>query len=947
MSFWPFGQNISDSHISAILDDYFHTLRILEKENPTIKKYVREFFDNSNGRSNELDTNDQILGSNDAQNNIVLNQNSFKTNNGSANNSGTVSGVSSSSGSPLSSENSSTTDLYSEDDEVGNSMTITVQSLNSSFIDRILDDPQLMSELTRQNTNLIDFICYGFFLDHKNQVKKIMNLDYMVNTLLQCIDDISIEYLKEEKIQDTPANNSSTKSETIDAETAVDSNPPDEERYKEQEEEFMQEKESTYLTKANIISELLSLDIWLISESLSKNSMYLNKLWSIINHKGFDSERSPLVTMFMKIHQNLLFTKTEQYIEFIKNNPKLVDEMVAHVDIPILMDFFLKIIAVDRIDSPTGIIQLVSNQGLIMKCLQYLNNEKYSSDTQACVGDFLKALIGISANAPIDDISIGPNSLTRELAAPCSIDKLINVIINEKGYALDTAVSIVIELIRKNNSDYDQVNLLETTIEDNIPTDRDPIYLGYLLKKFSEHLPNFLQIIENDNDLPMYTNQLNESYKPLGFERFKIVELIAELLHCSNMGLMNSKRAEIITYKRNLYLQSTNDKKHELNGAFNELTLNDNNNNEPAKKIMKNDTKFNANDSINNHNNNEKEETSTNEHINTNQNIFAIDDVEEVDESFEIPYVGINQNEKLRKNPTIGDLFKINLYDNQILTKIMKLFLDHPWNNFWHNVIFDILQQLFNGRMDFSYNSFLIYSLFSSKGSIEYMPMEYQEFKVKEIKDDFKITRDFILKGYHESFTFFEKMKTNLGYMGHLVLVAEEIVKFSRLYKVELISPDIQETLIDEDWQYYSNEVLNDTRIMYSKILGGGSYVDDGNGNIIPQLTTPSNEWESRDSERSGNPSTGGELINVEALEEQLIQSTESDLHNKLREMLVSQAQEDVDTKNAKNGVIILGPPPSDKEGEKEEESNSEDIGSNSFNDNDNDLVGEEEDEII
>lgn len=28
------------------------------------------------------------------------------------------------------------------------------------------------------------------------------------------------------------------------------------------------------------------------------------------------------------------------------------------------------------------------------------------------------------------------------------------------------------------------------------------------------------------------------------------------------------------------------------------------------------------------------------------------------------------------------------------------LFFEYPWNNFLHNVIYDLLQQTFNGRMD-------------------------------------------------------------------------------------------------------------------------------------------------------------------------------------------------------------------------------------------------------
>lgn len=131
---------------------------------------------------------------------------------------------------------------------------------------------------------------------------------------------------------------------------------------------------------------------------------------------------------------------------------------------------------------------------------------------------------------------------------------------------------------------------------------------------------------------------------------------------------------------------------------------------------------------------------------------------------------------------------------------------------------------------------------------------------------------------------------------------------------------------------------------MYSKILGGGSYIDDGNGNIIPQLPdnttvlTPNgdasnnNEILDSDTGSSNGTSGGGQLINVESLEEQLSLSTESDLHNKLREMLINRAQEDVDNKNTENGVFILGPPE-----DKNSNSNINNTNHNSNNSNNND----------
>lgn len=899
MSFWPFGHSLNNSNVNRILDDYFNVLHALEKSNPAVAESVQQNFSGSGNGESGGHSPDEISS-------VDLNErqtSGFRPSNGSSSSSSSL---------------SSKTDL--DEDDIASAtkpMVITLQSLNSSFIDKILDESELLNELTRQNSNLLDFICFGFFYEPKTHAK-IQHMDYLIDQMLECIDSFSEDTINPSR--DSPMASVQEKDQDL--------NDNDNEELDENAVSCASEnKEQKLLNKANIISEILSLDIWLITESLMKKDTHLSRIWSMLKHPNMKSEKSPLVSMFLKINQNLLVARKDQYLNFIRSLDHFVDDLLAHVDVSMLMDFLLKCIATDKVEVPTGVIEHVDEQRLVRKCLEFLNNEKYDPDIQACAGDFLKALIAISANAPLDDMSIGPNSLTRQLASLECIENLVDIIIKRGGSALNITVSIVIELIRKNNSDYDQVNLLTTNLQSNPPSNRDPIYLGYMLRHFAQKLPELFDIIldaDNDPSIPMLKNQLNEHFKPLGFERFKIVELIAELLHCSNMGLMNSKRAERIAAQRD---KARTQLAVQLQDALEDLSIEDKKDIDD-KQESKNDKSIDEGHNYDHDDNKERDKDDYDNDNNENASVSgsgetknqnpsrAVSDIslsndvdlsdEEVDESFEIPYVNENQNAKLRKNPTIGDLFKIMFYDTQILPKIIQLFLSHPWNNFWHNVIFDIIQQIFNGRMDFSYNSFLVYSLFNLNGSKKFMP---EAIAAASIFDNFKLTKDFILQGYQNSYAFYEKKRTNLGYMGHLVLIAEEVVKFSKLYKVELISPDIHDTLQDEGWRFYAEDVLNDTRIMYSKILGGGNYVDDGNGNIVPQLPEqlPSSNDDASEEE---DKVKGGGLINVESLEEQLGLSTESDLHEKLKEILIANSQQEVEKKNKENGVIILGPPP-------------------------------------
>ena len=182
--------------------------------------------------------------------------------------------------------------------------------------------------------------------------------------------------------------------------------------------------------------------------------------------------------------------------------------------------------------------------------LSYITPE-YPAATQTSAGDFLKAIVTISANATGQDTSvIGPNELTRQLVSQKCVDSLIEEMLRG-GNPLTVGVGIVIEVIRKNNSDYDS----ETQIGPE-PKSSDPIYLGTLLRAFAQHIPHFMELILSSRHTIMTDNGIavvprsdlkvawGEKIEPLGFDRFKTCELMAELLHCSNMGLLNEKGSD-------------------------------------------------------------------------------------------------------------------------------------------------------------------------------------------------------------------------------------------------------------------------------------------------------------------------------------------------------------------------------------------------------------------
>ena len=127
------------------------------------------------------------------------------------------------------------------------------------------------------------------------------------------------------------------------------------------------------------------------------------------------------------------------------------------------------------------------------------------------------------------------------------------------GNPLTVGVGTIIEVIRKNNSDYDPD---VGAGPDTPPTSSDPIYLGTLLRYFAKHVPDFMSLIlspthtvpNGDSTITIKRKELSVAFgakiEPLGFDRFKTCELMAELLHCSNMGLLNEKGSEAYIKER-------------------------------------------------------------------------------------------------------------------------------------------------------------------------------------------------------------------------------------------------------------------------------------------------------------------------------------------------------------------------------------------------------------
>ncbi|KAI0145275.1 SAPS-domain-containing protein [Xylariaceae sp. FL1272] len=815
---------------------------------------------------------------------------------------------------------------------------------NISTIDTILDKPDFQLEDLLDESDLIQEL-----KQHNTKLLEYLRQERVLAKLLEYVTAPKLEPV-ENTDDDTQADDTSKKGKSLglpfgraraSSSATNDGNEEDE----------VEKKRNRY---AYVAAEVLSSDNWSIYESLMENRPLLRNFWSFLK---LPAPLDPLqASYFTKVNESLFDKKTHEMLDLLKSLDDAVPDMLRHVDCPMIMDLLLKIISLERTDDGQGIVEWLYTKDVMPSLLSFLGPD-HSWATQTAAGDFIKAIITVSANASQNEQAcIGPNELTRQLVSKDCVEKIINYMLGG-GNPLTVGVGIIIEVIRKNNSDYDPDVGTDSRTQ---PSSRDPIYLGTLLRLFAEHVPDFMSLVL---DAPAQKQRLDSTFgdkiEPLGFDRFKTCELMAELLHCSNMALLNEVGSEQVIAQRDIERQRlriaghlvsarseqgqssedltmrvrhsspddsrrlevtnasdddgfeevtpsgemTEDTSHEFIKAEDEIPVgasasfldkdDDEFVDEPLssprlrvqddhldetefenpelvvaplspKKVSKaqpvptptGDTEVDVpgdlphgesgrqvsetgedstvrpsgfqttvsevsadvkpdSESTSKAGNTEivgddaaknpsvpseiKAEEASQPSSTTQEVDTAIDPVPQSDTSaFVQDDKPATQASEEQPEPVVGDYLKMQFVENKVVPTILSFFFRYPWNNFLHNVVYDIVQQVFNGPMDRGFNPTLAISLFENAD----------------------ITNA-IINGQTASEQSQAQSKTRMGFMGHLTLIAEEVVKFTERNPPELLSDLVLDRVMSQDWINYVEGALAETRERDNAILGG------------------------------------------------------------------------------------------------------------------------------
>lgn len=107
---------------------------------------------------------------------------------------------------------------------------------------------------------------------------------------------------------------------------------------------------------------------------------------------------------------------------------------------------------------------------------------------------------------------------------------------------LINGVSIIIDIIRHNNSDLENDPAVAALYDYQSAAVRagGSVSLADMLRVMGDHVLEFTHLLLKPRSVNGPIRTTLGELEPLGFERLKICELFAELLHCSNMSNLNN-----------------------------------------------------------------------------------------------------------------------------------------------------------------------------------------------------------------------------------------------------------------------------------------------------------------------------------------------------------------------------------------------------------------------
>ncbi|KAF8979145.1 hypothetical protein BGZ46_005763 [Entomortierella lignicola] len=537
-----------------------------------------------------------------------------------------------------------------------------------------------------------------------------------------------------------------------------------------------------------IACEVIACEVWGIYESALSNVDMLVKFWEFLDRP---QPLNPVqASYFAKVIGIFLMKKTSETLEFIKSQPEVVPKLLLHMSTSAIMDLLLKIISMEESPEGKGTVQWLSEEGLMPWLVNRLD-PNFDAEVHSIASQVLLDVIAISQSSHPEQPSIGTNILIDELKSEVLVSQLVSFMLDRDApYSSSTlinGVTIFIELIRRNNSDYD----IEPLPPGSTEPIREAVDLSDLLKVLASRIEDFknLLIVPRSVTGPIETSIGMQT--PLGFERLKICEMFAELLHCSNMAILNSRPIISVSPDGTVKI--------------------------PTVTLDARDQYF-TDAEVEGHNNGSI--PASNDGLVTPWASPPLRASTLVMTSPLISSLSLTNQGQGDVMIPVGDFLKLQFVDHRIIPTCFDLFFQFPWNNFLHTVVYDMVHQVFHrpmgdiGRPD-------VDGTYIPPKSDQDVTEGWNRRLTISIFRDGQLTKRITDAQRLNDYECAQPKGVRLGYMGHLTYIADETVKLLELYSQTSLMSTLYESIDLEDWWNYVSKILKETKDRDAQVLGG------------------------------------------------------------------------------------------------------------------------------
>ncbi|KZT70090.1 SAPS-domain-containing protein [Daedalea quercina L-15889] len=699
-----------------------------------------------------------------------------------------------------------------------------------------------------------------------------------------------------------------------------------------------------------VSTEVLCSEIWTIVETcLNNQDQLLTPFWETVLDRSPEDMKTQMVmaSQFAKINAVFLSKKPAEMLAFIRSQPDVVERLLHHIETPAFADLLVRIIQLDEQPAGAGVLEWLSEENLMSRLIDLLS-PTHSPDMHTVVAELIKGIISMAAPSPgagLADNQVPPsNCFARELAHRDSVSKLVSYILCDFGpmtapegseqlgteptpadssrqskpdpesaaSSVVQSICIIIELIRQNNSDYFEPYLFHTLrnrliqIQQQLQMNRQGgrealeaafnemvnrmgvVHLGPLLEIMCDKIDALQQFLRQPRSMHGHVLTTVGELTPLTFERYRICELYAELLHASNMSLLNRPREYDNLYDASGRLQGGLSALEQLaqviaigsGGERDEDDMDDDEGDEaePAhdfpvhnaqndsSSLLDSDEDMSGDDEPGSSDDDAMEEITMYEEPRSNINKDSLLTASPLSRSSpllssspstsstslpnllpssnlvpspgtppatsDVPAITLprqnswnsgsdtdtlsrprssSSRRSLRRHstldvtngrPVLGERLKQRFLEANVVSTLLDLFFDFPWNNFLHSVVYDLVHQILTGRIDGGFNRELTVALF---------------------RDARLMHR--IIEGSKRNDQESAKPKgVRLGYMGHLTLISEDVIG-----ALEHFPPDLRllaaQYAPQPEWDEYVTGRYKETKKKDTILLGGGKPV--------------------------------------------------------------------------------------------------------------------------